>query len=669
MFRKRLAPFNKFLSSNSRIYLTIVLLLILLLALVHSVFWVIPGGLLLFGLNWFLVNQAQKQRSELESFVDSLVLDLEKSTFYALQNLPTPSLIFDHKGDFIWCNDAFKALVSSPTDLQGLTPDKLSADLHISLISLADGDKTVQYQNRTFNVNYKGIMPKDSPEKFFLLYMHDVTSEEDLKKQFDDEKIVLGYVQIDNITDVTQGMSDGQRSTVISEISIAVSDWISELHGSCKKVTDDTFFIILHKQDLQALSERKFDILDKIRDIREGNKVAPTLSIGVATGEETIIAVSQKAQSCLDLALGRGGDQAVLAIDGVTQFFGGKTIALEKNTRVRSRIVAQSLRDLMEEADAIFVMGHTNEDYDSIGATLGVAKMATLLNKPVHIVFSGRSSSWSKAFSLLPENNKIEPILYTPAQAETLITPNSILFLIDHHRPSLSAAPQLLALTDKKIIIDHHRRAEDIVKDCMLIYLEPASSSSCELVTELTFYFSDKPELSRFEASMLYAGIVLDTKHFINQTGSRTFEAAATLRRSGADPALVRQLFSDDLLTTKIRAELIAQTQSYAGGFLLSVHEDVIELEGASIAIAQAADFLLLTEGATCAIVVANIDAETTVISARSNGKVNMQIVMEAIGGGGHHTVAGVQLKNAIVPEIKNKIIELVQKQLEENNL
>ncbi len=665
MFRKRLLPINSFFSTNNRISLIIILALVLLLSFLHSMFWLLPGTFLLLALHLIFLRQTKKNRSKMENYMDSLVVDLEKSTFLALTNLPMSTIIFNHKGDFVWSNDAFKSLFGEDNDISSLTPDQISPELHINRI-VADGYKLVPYKDKIFRIHYKTIHSEDVDNKFLLLYLQNVTLLEKLKQDYDNEKTALAYVQIDNLTDVTQGMTDGQRSTVIGEIGIVIADCVSDMHGLCKQITDDTYLVALSKLELQTLIDRKFDILDRVRDIHEGNKISPTLSIGMATGEENISATSQKAQSCLDLALGRGGDQAVLSVDGATQFFGGKTISLEKNTRVRSRIVAQSIRDLINDSDTIFVMGHANEDFDSIGAAIGVAKMAKLLKKEVYIISSGRSVALDKCTTLKNEYKDFAPLFINATTAKEKLTDNTLLFLVDYHRQQLAAAPNLVDAISKKVIIDHHRRAEDIIKDCLLVYLEPSASSTCELVTELLFYFSDRPDLTRFEASLLYAGIVLDTKNFIVQTGARTFEAVATLRRSGADPALVKQLFSEDFNITKMRADIISKAEPLSGGLLLSV-ANLTNMIGASVAIAQAADFLLLTNNATCSVVIAKVDEETTVVSARSQGLVNMQLVMEEIGGGGHHAVAGVQLKNANIPELKNKIVEMIQKQMEEN--
>lgn len=663
MFRKRLASFNSCVAANGKVYLIILTLLVFLLAL-HSIFWVVPGILLIFGFYWFFNNQAAKQRQEIESLLESIVADLEKSTFYALESMPSGAAIFDYKGSFVWANNALKALITIPNK-DDFTLDKISPELHINKLGEEAVSKIIHYEDKILSVCYKTMTPSELSGKIYVLYVQDITAEELFREHYEHGRLVIGYVQIDNLSDVSQGMSDAQRSALMSEVNLLISEWISAFNGIGKQYADDTYFLTFEKHQLLKLIEQKFDVLDKVREVKEGNKVPVTLSIGVATDEDNINLTSQKAHSCLDLALGRGGDQAAISIGGSVQFFGGKSAATEKNTRVRARIVSQSIVDLIKESDQVFVMGHMNEDYDSIGSALGLAKMAKLANKPVHIVISSKSASLTKCATSLPEYKDIKELFISEIQAKDKITESSLLILVDFHRPSLAAGPALLDLLPRKVIIDHHRRAEDIIKDTLICYLEPSASSTSELATELVFYYNERPDLSRIEASLLYAGIALDTKSFFVQTGARTFEAAALLRRAGADPGIVRQLFSDDYITTKSRSEIIANAELLFDSVLISV-TTMQNTPNASIAIAQAADYMLLTKGISCSVVIANLDEENTVISARSNGKVNVQVVLEAIGGGGHQTVAGVQLKNINVAEIKEKIITMIEAQLKE---
>jgi len=376
--------------------------------------------------------------------------------------------------------------------------------------------------------------------------------------------------------------------------------------------------------------------------------------------------LGQKAQSGLDLALGRGGDKAVVSIAGEMQFFGGKNLVQAKSTRVRARIVAQAVHELMLSADKIFVMGHVNEDYDSLGAAIGVAKMAFSLSKEAYIVTSGQGYSLEKIKEMASEKDVVySSIIVDGANALTQATPKSLLVLVDHHRGMLSSSQEVLNAIPKKVIIDHHRRAEDLIKNVILLYLEPLSSSTSELVTELITYFDDRLELNESEASALYAGIVVDTKNFAVQTGERTFEAAAYLRRHGADPCMVHKLFRDEMATVVQRAKLVVEARTPIAGLAVSVYKNAPNGDNTSVILAQAADELVTMSEVKVSVVMAETENEL-LVSARSDGSVNVQTIMEELGGGGHQTVAGVQLKGVKAEEVEPQIIELTRKQMEE---
>lgn len=663
MFKKAFPNFLKSFVADTKVYLFVLIVFTLLLGL-HSIFWLIPGIFSLIILYWYAKRRLQIHRLEIDKHVDFLISELEQSTFQALQEVPLGAAIFNAKGYLIWHNDQFYNIFPLEK-ITSLRLDTIIPELSLGVINAEPGEKKINIMGKTYLLTYKTSPLKEQEEPIFLIYLQDITTLEHLIKDYENEKLAIAYIQIDNLNDALQGMSDGQRSTVLAEVNKLVGAWIAEFGGVYKRHSEDTYFVTLDKEALLYLMQHKFDILDRIRENKGNNKTPLTLSIGIATDEDSVFETGQKAQSCLDIALGRGGDQAAVSINGAMQFFGGKTTALEKNTRVRARIIAHTLQDLIAETDIVFIMGHINEDYDSLGSAIGVAKMAHCLRKPVHIITSGQGVSLSKCAELLPEYHEYDNVFISGAQAVELVTPHSLLFVVDHHRASLSAAPEILELASKKIIIDHHRRAEDIIRDTLIVYLEPSSSSTSELVTELLYYFENLHDFSRLEASLLYAGIVVDTKNFAVQTGARTFEAAAALRKAGADPNMVRQLFSEDLATAKARAQLISSATIQPGGVVISCCE-LLDIPAASVAIAQSADILLQMEGVICSVVIANIDKETTLVSARSLGKINVQIVMEELGGGGHQTVAGVQLKQVQLATLKEQIIALIQKQLEE---
>ena len=367
----------------------------------------------------------------------------------------------------------------------------------------------------------------------------------------------------------------------------------------------------------------------------------------------------------LDLALGRGGDQVVIRADGETQAFGGKSQALAKNTRVRARVVAQAIHELISQADMVLVMGHAKEDYDALGAALGVAYMATSEGVPAHVVISEDQDTVEKLVDQVRATPGMEDLLISEEAAQALVTPQTVLFVVDTHKPELTAAPSLVDMIQNRVVIDHHRRSNTFIPDPLLVYLEPSSSSTCELVTELLQYYSDTIELNETQASALYAGIVVDTKNFAVQTGIRTFDAASYLRRSGAATELVRDLFALDFETILTRADVLTRAEKIDGDIVCATIPD--DAENAQILAGQVADMMINIENIHTSIAI-YYNGEGYSASVRSDGEVNVQRVMEELGGGGHQTVAGGQFAPEETPEeIKNKIVAQIRAQKEEN--
>ncbi len=467
---------------------------------------------------------------------------------------------------------------------------------------------------------------------------------------------VIGFIQIDNLEDVLQGLDETQRNTLRSETHQHLLAWCSRMNGFLRKYSDDTYMGIFSRPDLDRMIGEKFDILDEVRALRAGNKIPVTLSIGIAANGATMSERGQKAQTGLDLALGRGGDQAAVYVNEEVQFYGGKAKVMEKSTRVKARVVAHAIRELLQEAGDVLVMGHEGEDFDSLGAAMGVARMATHLGKKVNIVVGTVALSFEKLQELLPDYEEYGGLFLTAEQALERVTPKTLLFVVDTHRVFLTAAPQLIDRVERRVVIDHHRRSEDFIPSPMIVYLEPSASSTSELVTELLVYFDEKTEITRLEASALFAGIVVDTKNFAVQTGVRTFEAAAYLRRAGADPAIVRHLFRVDMENLKLRAAILAGSQSLPGGVVIAICP--ADVKDGQIISAQAADTMLTIEGVRVSFVLCPTE-EGVSISARSDGDVNVQVIMEAFGGGGHQTVAGAQLNGVDLAEARRRL-ELV---------
>ena len=468
---------------------------------------------------------------------------------------------------------------------------------------------------------------------------------------------VFAFIQIDNLEDVLQGLDENQRNALQTETHQHLLNWCGHLNGFLRKYSEDMYMGIFSRQELDRMIAEKFDILDEVRALRVGNKIPVTISMGVAASGLTMSERGQKAQTGLDLALGRGGDQAAVYVNGEVQFYGGKAKVMEKNTRVKARVVAHAIRELMLEATDVMIMGHEGEDFDSLGSAMGVARMAAHLGKRVNIVVGEIALSFEKLQELLPDYTEYEGLFLTVGEALERVTPSTLLFVVDTHRVFLTAAPQLIDIVDRRVVIDHHRRSEDFIPNPMIVYLEPSASSTSELVTELLTYFDEKIELTRLEASALFSGMVVDTKNFAVQTGVRNFEAAAYLRRSGADPAIVRHLFMVDMETLKLRAAILAGSQSLAGGVVIASCPS--EVKNGQIVSAQAADTMLSIEGVRVSFVLCPADGGVG-ISARSNGDVNVQVIMEAFGGGGHQTVAGAHIDGADLTEARRRLEAVV---------
>lgn len=643
---------------DTRIYLAVIATFLLVISY-YNPYAAAIGAILLYALYLYGRERYATRKQAVNNYMETLGRCVDKAAAEAFNKLPLGIVIIDHQGIIEWRNDLFSEWVPESSDLeQPLT--RIWPALPIEKMADKDGQTRLEAGTRHYDIVYRNI-----DKARLVLYISDVTGQESDRLASCRIQTVLAYIQIDNYDDALTGLSESQRTAILGEVNRLLADWITELDGYLKKYSEDTYIAVLNRCALDRLmTGDKFDILDRIRNIQAGNKIPITLSLGAATGESSVAELGQRAQAGLDLALSRGGDQAAVNISGKVQFFGGKAKAVEKNTRVKARIVAQAIRELIDQADSIVVMGHTGEDFDSLGAALGVAKMVRHMGKQVHVVVSQPGVAVDKLSELLLDYEEYRDVFISPMQAALLVNAKTLLFVVDTHRPELAAAPDVLARAERTVVIDHHRRAETIIANTLLVYLEPSASSASELVTELLGYFDDKLELNRLEASALYAGIVVDTKNFAVQTGVRTFEAASYLRRSGADPTLVRHLFRVDFETMKTRAAIIENTEMPHEGVVIAICP--ADVKNAQIAAAQTADMMLNIEGVRVSFVLFKTE-DGIGVSARSHGDINVQVIMEQLGGGGHQSVAGVKVKHASINEVKAKIIEIVDSYIKES--
>ncbi|MEE3395793.1 MAG: DHH family phosphoesterase [Succiniclasticum sp.] len=664
------------------IYVLLIALLVVGICFLQPLF--IPAGvLLLIIVVWFARRAYTQKKQMLSDYLDDVIRNIERSVHYSTKNLDVGIAVFSSDGKLQWKNEKFQEW----TGLKSLERKKPEEVLPVpenafETMCVKDDSKVIQMRGRYYQMQYfsvqnpaKNTERKDDAASTLMVYLTDITEWEKLKQRFAEERMCLACVRFDNYEDVMKGLSESARANLNGEIGEILNKWVESLQGFVVRSNKENLVVGINYKNLQKAIEDKFSVLDKVREVRQENKLAPTISIGISKDGETLQEISLHASKALDLALGRGGDQVVVECDKQMQYFGGTNAVSAKSTRVRARIVAHTIREQMELADKVFVMGHANEDYDSIGSAVGIAKLSLSLQKPTFIVISNRSTSLQKLkkvvfngeLNISEEDKLYEGLFVHEEDVLEEISPNSLLMLVDHHRAVLSASQKVLeAIPQKRIIIDHHRRAEDIIQNTILKYMEPSSSSASELVTELTGYFNDKLEFTKGEATALYSGLVVDTKNFNVQTGARTFEAAALLRTSGADPILVRQLFKDDLESFRDRYRIIAEAETPLPHLAISINRDVENSSDTSILAAQAADALINVTGVSVGVVISACTDGNVNVSARSDGSVNVQVIMEELGGGGHQTVAGVQLQNADADEVKQQIIELTKKQLDE---
>ena len=601
-----------------------------------------------------------------ERYCRNVISNINEMMNYAMESLPQGILIVDEEGRIQWANQRMTEYVGEKpeqdTDVREIWPGII-----LDPIWNMEGEYVFTDGDRYYRVKHRPVQLAVHQPQLMALYVQDVSEVEHLRHDFLMSRTVLVYVQIDNFDEVMQGLSEAERTNLQLTVRQKLDSWLGDLGGFMRRISDDLYVVVLERHALDKAMAEKFDILDKVRQIQSTNRLPVTLSMGVSVADtQTMEELGSQAQAGLDLALGRGGDQVAVQIGGKTQFYGGRAKAVEKHTRVKARVVAHAIREIMEGADEIYIMGHHNEDFDCFGAAMGVAKMARHLEKDVHIVLSDMNEGIDKFQELLKDKEEYEGMFLRNADISNTIALNPVVFVVDTHIPHLVAAPSLLERIPRVVVIDHHRRSETFIKNPLLVYIEPACSSTSELVTELLMYFSDNLLLSRLDATALYSGIVVDTKNFAVQTGVRTFDAAAYLRRSGADPVMVRHLFRTDYETTVALARAKARSEYYEGGLIVTTCPDLVPNN--QIIAAQAADSLLRIENVRMSIVLFRLKEDVVGISARSTGDLNVQVVMEAFGGGGHQNVAGAQVRDGDLEELKRQAIEVAKNYIEETD-
>lgn len=624
------------------------------------------AGVVWLCLLFFARERCLCRSEEFDHYCHTVISNVNSVANYALEQMPQIILMTDQAGRVQWFNKELEKHIDTEPAYNMAVSD-FWPELDLETIWGRTGTLVFVHENIHYHTIHRPVATKESACGLMALYIQDASALEILKRIHADSRTTLMYVQIDNYNDVLQGLNDTEQNSLIFETNKAITDWVNHLEGFLRKVSDDLYIVVMEQRNLDTALEEKFDILDKVRTLQNPVRhLSVTLSIGVAVAEsQTINQLGGKAYSMLEMALGRGGDQVAVLQRGKTNFYGGKTKAVEKYTRVKARIISNSIHEIIQESDEVFIMGHQNEDFDALGAALGVSRMARQLKKPVHIILSDFNTGISKFTEGLKAKEGYSELFLPASRLINITAEKPVLFVVDTHIPHLTASPDLLDRIKDIVVIDHHRRSSNFIKNARLTYSEPATSSTSELVTELLYYFNEDMNLPRLEATALYAGILVDTKNFAVQTGVRTFDAAAYLRRCGADPIVVRQMFRSDFETEQAKAKTKAMAQMLPNGLIITKCAD--ELPNIQVIAAQVADSLLRIEGANASMVVFQLSPDTVGISARSTGAINVQVIMEQFGGGGHQNVAGAQITGTSLEDVYNNVIKATQLFIEEN--
>ncbi len=590
-----------------------------------------------------------------------------------------PYGLADDTGRLIWCNRAFQEVLDEEKgkkkNLLTLFPEVTKTDLRpeegITRVHTSYGSRKFRMDIQTMYIHQsddEATALVGEPQALLVVYLFDETEILRCLQEITDEKMVAGLIYLDNYDEALESVEEVRRSLLTALIDRKINKYINSMHGIVKKMEKDKYFFTIKQKYMEQLQEERFAILEEVKGVNIGNEMAVTLSIGIGMNGDSYGQNYEYARTAIDMALGRGGDQAVLKDGRKIQYYGGKSQQLEKATRVKARVKAHALRELMETKDRILIMGHRLGDIDSFGASIGIYRISTELNKKAHIVINEVTSSVRPMIERFQNNPDYpEDMILTGAQAAELVDANTILVVVDVNRPSITDAPELLHMVKTIVVLDHHRQSSEVITNAVLSYVEPYASSTCEMVAEVLQYIADGIRVKTLEADAMYAGIVIDTNNFTNQTGVRTFEAAAYLRRSGADVTRVRKLFRDNMAEYKARAAAITSAEVYRDVFSIGVCP-ADGLQSPTVVGAQAANELLDIQGIKASIVLTMLH-NTVYLSARSMDEVNVQVMMEQLGGGGHRTIAGAQLEGVTIEAARRQVKEVIDHMLEKGDI
>ncbi|EEW54429.1 DHH family phosphoesterase [Limosilactobacillus antri] len=635
----------------------LLLLTILSLCFAFTLNWVVGIVVLVIALigGFTSVKQLRRLVIDANEYLNHLVYQIKQGQQEALLEMPVGLIMLNRHQEVEWINP-YMARYFPLKRVVGKSLAEVDEELARLVQQHADETKpqVVTWRDRQFDF----LVQKQHQ----VIYLMDVTKYEQISKRFKQEQIFLGNIYLDNYDELIQGMNDSDVSNLHNYVTSEISKWAQENQLLMKVIDDDNYLIIGHQSALQELEQKKFKILDIIRENTSQQNSPVTLSVGISYGENNLIKLADTAQDNLDLALGRGGDQVVVrAQDQPARFYGGKTNPMEKRTRVRARMISQALKELIDQADQLFVMGHKKPDMDSLGACLGIRRIAEMNGKECWIVVDDehQHSDIQRLMREVDNYQSIKDHIITPSAALEKATDNSLLVMVDHAKESITISPALYEkLQNRLVIIDHHRRGEEFPENPLLVYIEPYASSTCELITEMFEYQPREGEgLNKLEATTMLTGIQIDTKSFTKSAGTRTFDAASYLRSAGADGMLIQSFMKEDSQSFMQRNHLLARAEINDQTAICTGEEDRYY---DSVTAAQAADMLLQIANVDASFVITKRADGKVGVSARSMGDLNVQVIMEKMGGGGHLANAATQISGKTVAEVKQELLDLL---------
>ena len=598
-----------------------------------------------------------------------------------LREMEIPYALLDEGGKVVWTNKAFERVIHKEKGYHKaisavfptLTKDKLPGEEEETEMDLEFEEseflvKMKKISLREMAVNSEIFQEPNYKGYLIALYLYDETALKIALRENDNQSLAVGMIYLDNYEEALESVEEVRRSLLIALIDRKVNKYIASLDGISKKMEKDKYLVILRKESVLQLQESKFDLLDEVKTVNIGNEMAVTLSIGIGLDGLTYSQNYEFSRTAIDLALGRGGDQAVVKTPESITYYGGKSQQVEKNTRVKARVKAHALNEIISSRDKVLVMGHRLGDMDCFGAAIGIYRIAKSLDRKAHIIVNDVTTSMRPLIDMFADNSEYEEdMIINSAQAVEIAESNTVLVGVDVNRPSITECPELLHTCKSIVVLDHHRQGAETIENATLSYVEPYASSACEMVTEILQYIKEGIRLRVKEANSMYAGIIVDTNNFTTKTGVRTFEAAAYLRRNGADVIKVKKLFREDAVEYKTKADAVSQAEIYRGNYAISICSSN-GVKSPTVLGAQAANELLNIKGIKASFVLTEYLGKIY-ISARSIDEVNVQVIMERLGGGGHMNIAGAQMEDVLLEEGVRIMKKTLDKMIEEGDL